>query len=209
MNIKRYYRLPNCTLVLEGLNDQVPSNENHQILSILVNAECQFTGISQKLEGGHIFFENLVKVTSEYVQAYLGGTPYFLRSLSANSMLNIEKLTDVDLHLLTYCPSTENKDVVKIALTTIQLFDLVEGIDQFFADNCTLPNFNLELKPISNRYYYSNKPFTELVIPVITAIASLSFMSLLLSFIPIPEVVEPRPGPTPLSMETSSHLIHI
>ncbi len=208
MNIKRYYSLPNCTLVLEGLNDQVPSNETHQMLSILVNAECQFTGISQKLEGGHIFFENLVKATSEYVQAYLGGTPPFLHSLPANNMINIEKLADVDLHSLTYCPSTENKDVVKVILTTVQLFDLVEGIDQFFADNYTLPSFNLELKPIPNRYHYSNKSLTELVIPVVTAVASLTFMSLLLSFIPIPEVVEPRPSLTPVSIEISSH-IHI
>ncbi|KFF41101.1 MAG: protein of unknown function (DUF4335) [Candidatus Atelocyanobacterium thalassa isolate SIO64986] len=208
MNIRRCYSLPNCTLVLEGLDNKISSHETHQILSTLVNAECKFLGIPQKLEGGHIFFENLVKVTSEYVQAYLSGIPHPLPSLTEKNMVNIEKLSEGDLHSLTWSPSVENKDVVMIVLTTVQLFDLVEAIDQFFADNHTLPNFNLELKPISNRYHHSDESFTELAIPIIIAVTSLSFISLLLSFIPVPEIVEPKPNLSPVSVETSFYSTH-
>ena len=208
MNIRRCYSLPNCTLILEGLDNKVSNSETREILSVLINVECQFTGITQKIEGGNALFENLVKATSEYVQAYLSGVSHPSHSQTEENIINIEKIIDKDLHCLAWNPSTEDRDVIKIILTTVQLFDLVEGIDQFFADNYTLPNFNLQLKPISKRYHHSDESFVELVIPITIGIFSLSFVSLLLSFLPIPEVVEPKPSLSPVSIERSLHSIN-
>ena len=61
MNIRRCYSLPNCTLILEGLDNKISNSETREILSVLINVECQFTGITQKIEGGNALFENLVK----------------------------------------------------------------------------------------------------------------------------------------------------
>ena len=70
MNIQRQYNLPNCTLVLEGLTNNTPTDnsESRAVLSILVNTECRFLGISQKLQGGSSLLKNLVKTVSEYAQ---------------------------------------------------------------------------------------------------------------------------------------------
>ncbi|NEQ26135.1 MAG: DUF4335 domain-containing protein, partial [Microcoleus sp. SIO2G3] len=45
MTIQRQYSLPNCKLVLEGLSDPAaPIDPIRPLLSILVNAECHFSG---------------------------------------------------------------------------------------------------------------------------------------------------------------------
>lgn len=63
MNTKRQYNLPNCNLILEGLEDA--DGENADILSgqaplsILINAECHLLNSNQKLSGGSVFFAKL------------------------------------------------------------------------------------------------------------------------------------------------------
>ena len=71
MNIRRQYSLPNCTLVLEGLSDMNNPLDNN--LSMVVNVECYFVTINQKLEGGRAFLESLVKAVSAYAQECLSG----------------------------------------------------------------------------------------------------------------------------------------
>ena len=45
---------------------------------------------------------------------------------------------------------TENQ--LEIELSTVQLFDLLETLDQFLADSSTLPHLNDSLSPVSRRY---------------------------------------------------------
>ncbi|MEA5471983.1 DUF4335 domain-containing protein, partial [Spirulina sp. 06S082] len=64
MTIKRQYNLPNCRLVLEGLdNENLEGNQRDRrpLLSVLVHAECRFTGIEPPLAGGKDFLYSLVK----------------------------------------------------------------------------------------------------------------------------------------------------
>lgn len=199
MNVQRQYSLPNCTLILEGLSDSfTPQNlqDGRPLLSILVNAECRFVGISQKLQGGRIFLENLVKAVSAYAQEYLSGIPHPQNASSAEDRIHLEKIAGDHLHRLIWYPSVqENDSPVEVVLTTVQLFDLVEGIDQFFADSQTLPDLSLQLQPVSRRYRPPDEPLAQRVVPATLGIASLALSAVAFFFLPIPEIREPEPKP--------------
>ena len=90
-----------------------------------------------------------------------------------------------------------------MTLTTVQLFDLVEAIDQFVADSVTLPNLTLQLKPLSRRYRPPDEPLAQRAVPATLGIASLVVMAFALFFIPSPEVREPEPDLSVPSTETT------
>ncbi len=206
MNIQRQYNLPNCTLILEGLSNSLSptdSTDSRPVLSIVVNTECRFLGISQKLQGGSSLLENLVKTVSEYAQGYLSGIPHPVQSTTEEDKINLEKVAGQDIHHLTWYPSTQGDNPVEIALTTVQLFDLVEAIDQFIADSVTLPNLTLQLKPLSRRYRPPDEPLAQRAIPATLGIASLVVAAFALFFIPSPEVKEPEPDLSIPTTETT------
>ncbi|XTZ09793.1 MAG: DUF4335 domain-containing protein [cyanobacterium endosymbiont of Rhopalodia yunnanensis] len=207
MNIKRQYSLPNCTLILEGLSDNLTgsdSQDNRPLLSILVNVECHFVGTSQTLQGGRTFLENLAKVASAYAQEYLSGIPHPQDIQGNEDLIRLEKIEDTDLHRLKWQPSTQiSQFCVELELNTVQLFDLVESLDQFFADSRTLPDFSLQLHPISRRYRPPDEPLRQRAVPATLGIGSVALMALILFFFPIPEIREPEPK----SPETSTRTI--
>lgn len=205
MNIQRQYNLPNCTLVLEGLTNNTPTDnsESRAVLSILVNTECRFLGISQKLQGGSSLLKNLVKTVSEYAQGYLSGIPHPAQSLAEGDKINLESVPGQHLHRLTWYPSSQTDNPVEITLTTVQLFDLVEAIDQFVADGVTLPNLTLQLKPLSRRYRPPDEPLAQRAVPATLGIASLVVAAFALFFIPSPEVKEPEPDLSVPTTETT------
>ncbi|GBF81866.1 DUF4335 domain-containing protein [Aphanothece sacrum] len=200
MNVRRQYILPNCTLILEGFSDISSSNAQDELLTILVNAECYFVGIPQKLQGGRTFLENLVKSVSAYAQEYLSGIPHPQNHQSSEDKIDLETIPGDHLHRLTWYPSISvNNSPVELILTTVQLFDLVEGIDQFFADSRTLPDLTLKLQPVSRRYRPPDEPLAQRVIPASLGMASLVVAAFVLFLLPIPQVREPEPKtqPTP------------
>ncbi|BBA78859.1 hypothetical protein RGRSB_0251 [cyanobacterium endosymbiont of Rhopalodia gibberula] len=206
MNIKRQYSLPNCTLILEGLSDNFTGNDsqdNRPLLSILVNVECRFVGTSQTLQGGRTFLENLANAVSAYAQEYLSGIPHPQDTQGNEDFISLEKIEDTDLHRLKWQPSTQmNQFCVELELNTVQLFDLVESLDQFFADSRTLPDFSLQLHPISRRYRPPDEPLRQRAVPATLGIGSVALMSLILFFFPIPEIREPEPKPPETSTKT-------
>ncbi len=196
MNIQRKYSLPNCTLLLEGLsNSSSPSDgvDPRPVLSILVNAQCQFMGIEQRLQGGRDLLENLAKTVSEYAQGYLSGIPHPVYGQAKEDKISLESVPEAHLHRLTWYPGTQSEKPIEILLTTIQLFDLVESIDQFFADSRTLPDLTLQLQPVSRRYRPPDEPLAQRAIPATLGIASLVVAAFALFFIPSPEITEPEP----------------
>ncbi|MEA5532867.1 DUF4335 domain-containing protein [Crocosphaera sp. XPORK-15E] len=196
MSVQRYYSLPNCTLILEGLGDSfapADAQDSRPLLSILVNAECRFVGIPQALHGGRVFLENLVKVVSAYAQEYLSGIPHPVDLQTKEDLIRLEKIAGKHLHRLIWYPAQDNNNPVEITLTTVQLFDLVEGIDQFFADSRTLPDLTLQLQPVSRRYRPPDEPLAQRVVPATLGIVSVVLAAFAFYFIPIPEVREPEP----------------
>jgi hypothetical protein len=214
MTIRRQYSLPNCTLILEGLSDNpVDSGSTTGLMSILVNAECHFLNSNQLLSGGRVFLESLVKSVSAYAQGFISGLNHPLSTSEGSGIVRIEKVADRNLHriILEPEPNTEdktdssndraarageaNRQPVTVELTTVQFFDLVEAIDQLFADNRTLPDLVLELKPLGKRYRQAEEPFVQRATPAALGVAGLAAVAFAFFLIPPPAIRKPEPKP--------------
>jgi hypothetical protein len=166
-------------------------------MSILVNAECHFTSSNQLLSGGRVFFENLVKTVSAYAQELLSGIAHPQESHNDSMLVRIETLPAENLHRLTLESEKESdKDKTVIELNTVELFDLVEAIDQFFADSTTLPDLNLTLAPVSKRYRHPEEPLVDRVMPAALGVTGLALAAAAFLIIPPPPVREPQPKET-------------
>lgn len=208
MTIRRQYSLPNCTLVLEGLSDGSATSQldKRPVLSILMSAECYVTGLGEPLSGGREFFESLVRVVSSYAQEFMSGVHYPDRYGPNLGMVQLHRI-DGNLHRLTVLPASTGSPSqidqktelsAKVDLTTVQLFDLVEAIDQFFADTQTLPELSLQLTPISKRYVKSAEPLAKRSLPAVVGVSSLALAAMAFFLVPVPEVQRPRdPVPQP------------
>ena len=208
MTIRRQYSLPNCSLVLEGLSDGSAASQldMRPVLSILMSAECYVTGIGEPLTGGREFFESLVRAVSSYAQEFMSGVHYPDRYGPNLGMVQLHRI-DGNSHRLTVL-STEAGSATQIDqktelsaevdLTTVQLFDLVEAIDQFFADTQTLPELSLQLTPISKRYIKSAEPLAQRSLPAVVGVSSLALAAMAFFLVPVPGVQRPRdPVPQP------------
>ena len=208
MTIRRQYSLPNCTLVLEGLSDGSAASQLdiRPVLSILMSAECYVTGLGDPLSGGREFFESLVRAVSSYAQEFMSGVHYPDRYGPNLGMVQLHRI-DGNLHRLTVLPASTGSGTqidqktelsAKVDLTTVQLFDLVEAIDQFFADTQTLPELSLQLTPISKRYVKSAEPLAKRSLPAVVGVSSLALAAMAFFLVPVPEVQRPRdPVPQP------------
>jgi hypothetical protein len=93
----------------------------------------------------------------------------------------------------------------QLDITTVQLFDLVEAIDQFLADRRTLPDLSVTLEPVSRRYRKADQPIAQRAAPATLGITSLAVAAIALSLVPVPRVREPKPAtPQPNARETAS-----
>jgi hypothetical protein len=140
MSIRRQYSLPNCTLILDGIGDGSRSNEVRPLMSTLVNAECHISGQKKPLSGGMEFFQQLITAVSNYTQELLS------KVVNAPTAQQVGKvrLEKGQEHRLT--AHSEQGDV-DWQLSTVQLFDLTEAIDQFLADGSTLPALLVGIQP--------------------------------------------------------------
>lgn len=208
MNIKRQYILPNCNLVLEGLEDT--DTENVDILngqspmSILINAECSFLSSNQTISGGSVFLNNLSHTVSTYAQGLLSGLPQPKSGSIEYPQITIEKI-DSHLHRLILEPEPNSGEVrTEVKLTTVELFDLVDAIDQFYADRATLPSMTLELQSVSKRYRKPEQSLAERLTPVALGFVSLAMAAGAFLVIPPPEVRPPETNPTENTTETET-----
>lgn len=219
MTIRRQYSLPNCTLILEGLSDGTGAagsqTEARPLMTILVNAECYLVGQGQPLRGGRDFFESLVQAVNRYAQEFLSHIPHPKRQ--GPGLVELEHLKDKPLHRLRVLTDAavsagqgasaagEAQTVAQVDLTTVQLFDLVDAIDQFLADRQTLPDLHVPLQPVPRRYRKAEQPLAKRAAPAALGMTSLAVAAIAFFFVPIPEVREPRPTLSqPNASETSS-----
>ena len=206
MNIKRQYTLPNCNLILEGLEDSDSENvdilDGQSPMSILINAECHFLASNQVISGGSVFLNNLSRAVSNYAQSFLSGLSHPETKTTEYPQVTIYKADD--RHRLILEPeSTPQSEKTEINLTTIELFDLVDAIDRFHADRNTLPAMNLELNPVSKRYRQPEQPLADRLTPVGIGFASLAIAAGAFFMIPIPETPVIETNPTEDTTETN------
>ena len=205
MTIRRQYSLPNCTLVLDGLSDSnsIGMVEARPLMSSLFNAECHFVGHEQPLFGGKDFLTSLVATVSNYAQEFLSGIPRPVSVEPNSGLVSIVKGDRPDIHRLNAtlesAPGVIDKPT-QIDLSTIQLFDLLEAIDQFLADKRTLPDIMVPLKPISKALA---QPISTQALPVGLGLASLVVASLIGYALPIPEKITAPKSPTAAAVDST------
>lgn len=202
-SIQRQYSLPNCTLFLEGFSDRPKTGftgvttESRPLISILLTAECRLGG-DQVLRGGREFLISLVRATSLYAQEVLSGVN--ASKLLSGEMVKLQRLGLNQHQLLVDNPEAETQHQ-EVTLSSSQLFDLIEAVDQFLADPQTLPDVSLELSPISKRYIQVKHPIAEQVVPASVGVASLAVAAIAMSMIPAPTVLQ-SPDKLPDSVKT-------
>ena len=211
MNTRRQYSLPNCNLVLEGMEDV--SSESADILSgqspmsILINAECHLLKSNQKLSGGSVFLTNLSRAVSNYAQGFLSGL--FATDKASSNMeypqISLAPIAEKHLHRLILEPKPDSGETKQeIEITTVELFDLVDAIDQFHADSSVLPNMTLELQPVSKRYRKPEQPLAERLTPALIGFSSLAIAAVALFMLPIPEIAPTQSIPSEQTTETET-----
>ncbi|MFQ4146527.1 DUF4335 domain-containing protein [Chlorogloeopsis sp. ULAP02] len=215
MNIQRKYSLPNCTLVLEGLSDAAQAAQYQELrpaLSILVNAECYLSGYRQPLSGGREFFESLTRTVSAYAQEFLSNVNHPQAHNFESELVQLQKI-DVNCHRLIVhseipgqdleVSSHNGKQPIQMDLNTVQLFDLVEAVDQFFADSQTLPELSLELQPVPKRYGGNTQALFKQTLPASVGATSLAAAAIAFGMIPPPQMRPPQPETQEQSSSTS------
>ncbi|AVH74123.1 DUF4335 domain-containing protein [Nostoc sp. 'Lobaria pulmonaria (5183) cyanobiont'] len=218
MNIQRKYSLPNCTLLLEGLSDVTRAAQFQEMrpeLSILVNAECYLSGYNQPLTGGREFFESLVRAVSGYAQEFLSSVSNPQAHNQESELVEFQKI-DGNLHrLIIHSESApegfdhsnnSKRPPIEIDLNTVQLFDLVEAVDQFFADTQTLPELSLELQPVTRRYGGANQAVIRQAVPAAVGVSSLAVAAIAFNLIPPPQMRIPQPKPDEQTSSTTKSL---
>ena len=206
MTIQRKYSLPNCTLILEGLSvstNGAKSTDVRPLLSMLVNAECHIstttTTSKQSLTGGRDFFESLVTAVSGYAQEFLSKVDHSEAHNNESGLVQLQKIDNNRHRLIVQSgtkeqrlegngnkPSQETGFPIEVDLTTVQLFDLVEAVDQFFADTQTLPDLSLNLAPAVKRN--GGSMLVKQAVPAAVGVSSLGLAAIAFFLVPIPEV---------------------
>lgn len=201
MTIRREYSLPNCSLSLEGWSEDMGFHQGgngRPKMSIVVNAECRFTSgnhESSVLQGDRDFLDSLVRVVNNYAQSVLSGISPHPNQDWVGESVQIEPLANSNQHRLQFTHTTDGNpdEIIKVDLSTVELFDLVEAIDQLLNDGSTLPELSLSLQPHSRNIRRREEPFRKKARPALTGVASLAVAAIALSFVPVPQVREPEP----------------
>lgn len=190
MTVTRQYTLPYCNLVLEGIEASV--GDPYSPMTVLMNAECQFPGVTETtLAGGREFLDSLVAAVSAYGQHRLSGIP---RPTSDSQPLVDLQPGERDLHhlIVRQQPSTqptvdtEAQVPLVMPLTTVQFYDLMEAVDQLLADSLTLPDLKAQFQAIPRRMMKPAEPIAQRSAPAVVGAVALVAAGLALFFIPPP-----------------------
>jgi len=203
MLIQRQYSLPNCKLVLEGLQENpTPAISDRPIMTVLTGVTCHFPNRDQPLIGGRELLEALVQEVSRYTQSSLSGIGPPERH-AGSVPLHLEP-KGTNHHCLTIQPyllsgEKSGATFLQIELSTVQLFDILEAIDQFLADTQTLPDLTLTLTPFPRHAMPSREAVAQQVVPAAIGFSGAVLVGLVCFFLPVPEItppVENRSGET-------------
>lgn len=191
MQLQSQYLSPNCQIFLEGFNDSSNPSDGMPVMSVLFNARCEIIGLQPVLTGGKDFLEHLIKAVSIYAQEFLSGVTPPIDNNYETHLIYLKKIPEKNRHLLVWQASKDKEeDKIEFELTTVQLFDLVDAIDQFLADSRTLPELNWNLQPISRRYRQKSESFVQQSMPAALGVASFALMAIALFLIPTPSGIK-------------------
>ncbi|MEM1366407.1 MAG: DUF4335 domain-containing protein [Cyanobacteria bacterium P01_H01_bin.15] len=191
--LRRQYISPNCNLTLEGLAGDTPAG-GLPSLETLLHAECQILGIQTLLSGGRTFLENLVNAVSIYSQGVLSGITHPHHGLAnlTEEGIALDSSPLDSIHRLRWRPAVDvSSEPITLELTSVQLFDLLETIDQLLADSQTLPNWQLSIEPLSRRFRRAEEPLAQRAQPLALGTVGMAIAAAGIFWLPIPEVRDP------------------
>jgi len=180
--VLREYRLPHCTLILEGFTTQTGGP-----MAVLIQMDCYLPGLEQPMRGGSELLEQLSRTVSEYVQNFLSYREPI--PVHPTGPVALEPLSQHQ-HRLRVHPELlpDTREPVQLDLTTIQLFDLLEACDQGMSDPQTLPDWTLDLVPRIPR----SLKISQQTLPAGVGLATLATAALALALLPTPKIEPPR-----------------
>jgi hypothetical protein len=162
------------------------------------------------LSGGRDFFESLVQSVNRLCSGILesGASPKIHGDKPELVQLQKSRIktTSVDGYqqlavqlaqvgsFMTRSHAQKPQGAVQMFLTTVQLFDLVEGIDQFLADRQTLPDLSVTLQPLPRRYRKADEPIAKRAAPAALGVTGLAVAAIAFFLVPVPQVREPKPA---------------
>ncbi len=208
MTIKRQYTLPNCNLILEGMSSE-DINNLAAPMTILLNVECQFPGTGNPLVGGRDFLEGLIQAVNVYAQSLLSGVTAARAAVNSAHGVTLRPHGQGPYHVLAVASTDKADDnpPAEVKLTTAQLFDLMDAVDQLLADSQTLPDLTLTLAPLARRETQAQVPFVQQAAPIAVGTSGLAAAAALLLWLPVPELEPIRVeegGATPTEASTST-----
>lgn len=215
---QRHYSLPNCVITLEGMSSQAG---NSLILDLVTSCQVQIIGEEHPLTGSREFLEALVTAINPVVQTWLSGVKplkHWFQLPDPNQITKIHVQAQTpDAHsflilipkqLLTptltdTAPSDAPapKDFVELKLSTLQMFDLVEAIDQLCQDELTLPHLKLELASLPRRDVAPTVTLAQQATPIGLGAVSLAIAATIFFFVPVPaprQESPPQPETSPV-----------
>ncbi|MEM6436644.1 MAG: DUF4335 domain-containing protein, partial [Cyanobacteria bacterium P01_D01_bin.115] len=188
MTVQRQYTLPNCSLMVEGLsggNDIDPMAP----LTVVLNTEFTFPGITDTLSGGREFLDALAKTVSSYAQSILSGIAYPMAEDMTDSPVLLKPGENERHQLIANVTDSTGGSIRKtLTLSTVQIFDLMEAVDQLLADTQTLPDMTLQLSPLHRRHALPAEPIAKRAVPPAIGISALAASAALLFVVPVPDV---------------------
>ncbi len=217
MTIQRQYSLPNCILTLEGMDSLAEAGEVRPTLSVLLTVNCQFPAHSQAFVCDRRFFEQFAQTISQYAQSCLSGirSPQLVATIDSSQPAIMITPAAGGKHKLMVMPppnpegpGEQPPQLIEMLLTPLQLFDLVETIDQFYGDPKTLPDSHQNFSPVSRRDLVNAAPLVQRAAPVAVGVSGLAVAAGVLFTLPVPKVEQPkdvlRPKPTPTPQSQSA-----
>ncbi len=192
MTIRRQYSLPSCTLILDGLGNAADGNSSRPMMSSLVNAECHLAGQERSISGGREFFQQLIATVSNYTQGLLSKIAQTPPSQQVGQVSLAQGASESQHRLVA--PGEGGS--VEWNMTTVQLFDLVEAIDQFLADGSTLPDLRVALRPAPKT---TSNQLARQATPIGLGLSGLAATALAFMVMPTPTKVLPNISPTPVT----------
>ncbi len=189
MTVQRQYTLPNCSLMVEGLsggNDIDPLAP----LTVVLNTEFTFPGITDTLSGGREFLDALAKTVSRYAQSLLSGVAHPMPEDMTDDHPVVLKPGENQRHQLIANVTDNTGGSIRktLTLSTVQIFDLMEAVDQLLADTQTLPDMTLQLSSLHRRHVRPVEPAAKRAVPPAVGLSALAASAALLFVVPVPDV---------------------
>ena len=191
------------------------------LLSVLTSFECHFANEAKIIKGGKDLLNALAQQVHQQAQVILSGVTAVSKTTQQTKSDHLQltaletgkfSLSIPEALLQSFASDAKDekeKDEAKtdskvnqntssaldIQLSTVQLFDLVEALDQLMDDSQTLPDLSLALKPLSRRQVKSQDTGQKTV-PFVLGAASLAIAAAIAYIIPVPEITKPTPPET-------------